>query len=80
MNTQSKGIVVKQERTELTAPHLDSSLSFVYPPAGPDMFYAVRQQLSERKLLLPTMAQNVSLVHAAWQNPKEKYSAEVIDI
>ena len=82
MQTQakSKGIEVREGRTYLDVSHLNGKISFVYPAKGPNTYVEVAKELEQDNLSQPTMSHNASLIHAAWQNPKEKYSKEVIDI
>ena len=77
--TKNKGIQVREGRTYLDVPHLDSELTFVYP-AKKGTYIELAEQLDEDNLQQLTMSQNASLIYAAWQNPKEKYSKEIIDI
>ncbi len=80
--TQTMGIKAregKNGRTYLDVPHSNGEISFVHPPFGYSTYADVNRQLLESNLEQPTMAQTASLVHAAWQNKDEKYSAEIID-
>ncbi len=79
-NTKFQGIRVREGRTYLDVPHLDSEITFIHPAKGPGTYVEIARQLEEYNLLPPTMAHNSSLVHSAWQNPKEKYSNEIINI
>ena len=45
---------------------------------GPGTYADVNSRILEAGLEEPTMAQTANLVHAAWQNPNEKYSSDVI--
>ena len=77
--TETKGMKVEVGVTRLYVPHEESEITFIHPPKGPDTYFAVREQLLESELNAPIMSQNASLVYAAWQNPKERYSREIID-
>lgn len=76
----AQGIIAREGRTYLDVPHQKGILSFVSPEFGPDFYVNVASQINEARLTQPIMEQNASLVHAAWQNPKEKYSAQVINL
>ena len=69
-----------EKRIYLDFLHENFIITFAHPPKGPNTYFKVREQLLKQELETPTTSQNISLVHAAWQNPKEKYSKEVIDI
>ena len=77
---ESKGIQVKaiNRRMCLEVPHLEGRIYFNPIIKGPDTHIQVAQFLNETNLQQPTMAQNASLVYAAWQNPKEEYPNQVI--
>ena len=77
---QAEGLKVKEGRIELSAQHLDGEVTFIYPFAGPNTFAKVGEQINSQNLIRPTMAQTASLVYSAWQNPEEKYSAEIIKV
>ncbi|MEK6844337.1 MAG: hypothetical protein AABX83_02820 [Nanoarchaeota archaeon] len=75
----NKGLEVREGRTYLKAPHLDGEINFVYPAKGSGNYIDVAEELKKDNLSQPTMSQNASLIYSAWQNPKEKYSKEVIN-
>ncbi len=75
---ESKGLEVREGRTELIVPHLGERLVFVYPAKGPDTYFRIAEQLQETDLQQPTMEETASLVYAAWQNPDNKYSRDII--
>ena len=60
---------IREGRTYLDVPHQNGKISFVYPPLGRNNYINIYTQLGEAGLLQPTCAQNVSLIHSAWQNP-----------
>ena len=76
---QNEGLVVRVGRTELDALHRDGKRTFIYPPYKACSSVEVAQAVHKEKLDFPLMDENVSLVYGAWQNPNEKYSAEVIE-
>jgi len=69
---QTKRIRVREGRTELTAPHLDSERTFIYPPVR-GTYAECAEQIDNLGLYQPTFSEIVSLAHGAWQNPDEKY-------
>ncbi len=79
IKTQVQGIIAREigGRNYLDAPHLDGEISFIPRAFGPDYRGVVAKQIKEAGLEFPTMAQNASLVHTAWQNPKQRYSADI---
>lgn len=79
-STAQKGLRAKEGRTELYAEHEGKDITFIYPAKGPGTFAQVGEQIDSDGLIRPTMAQTASLAYAAWQNPKDKYSSEVIDV
>ena len=80
IESKTEGIRVRGGRTYLDVPHLDSEITFIHPVKGPAAYADAAKQLEQENLLPPTIAHNSSLIHAAWQNPKEKYSNEIINI
>jgi hypothetical protein len=74
----SKGLRVKERRTELIVEHEGKDLTFVAPASEGGYFVSVRNQLEQNGLRMPTMAETASLVYAAWQNPDNKYSKDII--
>ncbi len=77
---KNKGIRAEAVITKLYVPHLDSEITFIHPAKEPDTYVNLAEQLKKDNLSQPTMSHNTSLIHAAWQNPKEKYSKEIINI
>ncbi|MBI2044577.1 hypothetical protein HYT23_00810 [Candidatus Pacearchaeota archaeon] len=75
---QSQGLNIREGRTYLDVNSKQGTLSFVAPAFGPGTYANVGTQINEAGLIQPTMVQTAELVHGAWQNPKEKYSADVI--
>lgn len=77
MNTiQNKGLQVKEGRTELTVPHQGKELTFIHPQYGPNTYVNVKSSIEQAGLTTPTLAQTVSLVHAAFYSD-DKYSTEI---
>ena len=75
----SKGLQVKEgNKIELIVPHRDKNLTFIYPAIGPNTYTEVSKQISRSELKRPTMSETTSLIHAAWQNPDNKYSEEIL--
>ncbi|MBU1203772.1 MAG: hypothetical protein KKG60_01755 [Nanoarchaeota archaeon] len=74
----NKGLQVREGRTELMVPHQDGKITLVHPAYGPNTYFGVHKSISEANLSVPTMAETASLVYAAWQNPEERYSKEII--
>ncbi len=74
----TKSLDVVEGRTYLNAQSQKGVISFVAPAFGPGTYAGVNSKILEEGLIQPTMAQTAELVHGAWQNPKEKYSSEVI--
>lgn len=77
--SQSKGIRAEVGYTKLYVPHLDNELTFIHPAKGPNTYLNVNSQILESNLKTPTMSENASLIYSAWQNPKDKYSSEIIE-
>lgn len=76
-----KGLEVREENgIKLIVSHLDKELIFNCPAKGPDTYANVQKQITQDKLTPPTAAEIASLVHAAWQNPDEKYSKKIIEL
>ena len=77
---EPKGLEVKVGRTELIAEHNGGKLTFIHPPYGPDTFLNVRNQVVQNGLVMPDTSETASLLYAAWQNPEERYSKEILQI
>ena len=65
-------------KTYLNVKSPNGVISFVAPAFGPGTYADVNSRILEAGLEEPTMAQTANLVHAAWQNPNEKYSSDII--
>ena len=77
--TVVEGISAREGRTYLDVSHGTDTVSFVSPLFGYNTYFSVGDAITQAGLEKPTMAQNASLAHAAWQNPREKYSADIIE-
>ena len=77
---KNQGIQVKEGRTELTVSHPDGEITFIAPECGTRTYFQLDKEITDANLEMPTMAQTASLVHAAWQNPDEKYSKRIIEM
>ena len=75
MKTQTKPLVVKEGRTELST----DNRTFIYPALGPGNYEQVREQIDAAGLQRPTMADTADLVHTAFHSD-DKYSQEIRDI
>ncbi len=76
--TENQGLIIREGRTYLDAQSREGTISFVSPAFGPDNYVNVGNQIIEAGLESPTMAQTANLVYGAWENPKEKYSSDII--
>ena len=80
-STQYQGLRIGEQRTKLVAPHNGGELTFLHPPYGPNTYANVGLIIEQDHLKRPTMAETASLVHAAFNSPKNnKYSKEIEDI
>src|SRR3989338_3514680 len=70
---------IKEGKTYLTVPHEGGELSFQHP-AFKETYGNVAEQIDKAGLKRPNSSETASLVYDAWQNPKEKYSSEIISI
>ena len=70
--------IKNQSEVYLGVPHLNREITFVYPAKGPDTYLELATQLEQNNLSRPTMSQNSSLIHSVRQNPKERYSKEIM--
>ena len=75
--TQNKGLDYEVGRT-LLRPR-GSDLTFIHPSYGPDTYANVKEAIEQDNLRTPTMAETVSLVHAAF-NSENPYSQEIRDL
>ncbi|MBI3623047.1 hypothetical protein HY212_03130 [Candidatus Pacearchaeota archaeon] len=75
---QSQGLNIREGRTYLDVQSKQGTLSFLASAFGSGTYSDVGTKITEAGLEQPTMAQTAELVHGAWQNPKEKYSADII--
>ena len=76
----SKSMQIREGVTYLDVSHQNGKISFVYPAFGEDTHIYLYNLINAKKLNMSTSAQMVSLIYAAWQNPKERYQAEIINI
>ncbi len=76
--TQTQGLNIREGRTYLDVNSKQGVVSFVAPAFGPGTYAGVNLQILEAGLIQPTMGQTAELANGAWQNPKEKYSSDVI--
>jgi len=74
-----QGLNVREGRNYLDVQSKKGVISFVAPAFGPGTYANVGNQIIESGLAQPTMAQTAHLVHGTWQNPKEKYSSDIIN-
>ncbi len=74
----ANGLNVRVGRTELQPE--GSDLVFIHPYAGKGTYAKVMGEIDAAGLIRPTFDNNVVLADAAWKNPKEKYSAEIIGL
>jgi len=90
---KNKGIRVKKigNEIELTAPHEGRDLSFLVPQGcafsshicaidSGENFVETQKLLRKEGLICPTLAEVASIIYAAHQNPKNKYSQAVISL
>ena len=75
--TQTQGLRV--EKIKLTTTHNGEDLTFLYPAYGPYIYASVKELIEQDNLKPATMAETVSLVHAAF-NSDDQYSNEIKDI
>src|SRR3989344_4010798 len=80
VESQAKGIRAEIGITRLYVPHSGGEICFAHPAKGKGAYANVAGELKQSFLQQPTASQNSSLIHAAWQNPKEQYSQEIIQI
>jgi len=73
----AKGLTVKEGRTELTAPN---GTTFISPYVDRETYAQVMQEIGVAGLRRPTFKDTIVLAHAAWQEPEEKYSKQIIDL
>tara|TARA_Y100000310_G_scaffold244645_2_gene249495 strand:+ start:14656 stop:15420 length:765 start_codon:yes stop_codon:yes gene_type:complete len=69
----------EERRTLMDVPHLDETLTFVLPLAGPNYQSEVMKTLHYSGLSRPTAAQTISLLDIALQNPDEINCAEIAE-
>ena len=74
--TQNKGLQVEEGQTKLYVPHQNSTLTFIHPYHGPHTYANVASSIEQAGLSTPTLAETVSLVHAAFHSD-DKYSTEI---
>jgi len=77
--TKNKGLKIREGKIYLDSQSKKGIVSFVSPAFGPGNYVNVGNSITEAGLEQPTMEQTVSLIYNAWQNPKEKYSSDVIN-
>ncbi|MBI2004531.1 hypothetical protein HYS72_03655 [Candidatus Pacearchaeota archaeon] len=70
---------VKEGRTIITIPHLESKVDFVHP-AFKGNYENVGRQMREAGLIEPTPEQTASLVYSAFENLDNKYAKDIKQI
>lgn len=75
---ENQGLNIREGTTYLDAQSKKGKISFVAPAFGYGTYVNVGNQIDKAGLEKPTMEQTAHLVHGALQNPKEKYSADII--
>ena len=73
MKTQTKPLVIREGRTELDTTFNGKTLTFVASSYGPNTYLGVKEAIEQDGYKTPTMAENASLVHTAF-NSDDKYS------
>jgi hypothetical protein len=71
------GLQAKVGRTELTT---EDGTTFIHSYHGSGTYAKVMGEIDAAGLVRPTFGDTVVLVHSAWQNPKEKFSKEIIQL
>lgn len=66
-------------RVARDVPHLQETLTFVFPLEGPGIHSTVMGSIDEQNLWRPTTAQVLSLVDFAMANPKDPVLSRVLD-
>ena len=74
-----KKLRIVEGRTKLTTSHNGKDITFLHPVYGPNNYTNVGLQIAQNSLIRPTMAQTISLVHAAF-NSGDKYRDEIKSI
>lgn len=71
---------IREGRTEIDVPHLDTLKTFIYPLNGPGYHSALMQRIDEQELIRPTTAQVLSLVDLAQYNSDEPHCKNILKI
>ncbi len=75
---QNKGLKVRERQTHLIVPHEDTELTFIHQSKQKGNYVDVRNNLESQDLLMPTIAQTVSLIYSAFRGSDNKYSRKII--
>jgi len=76
---QYHGIRVVERRPELIVTHNGKDLTFLYPAYGPKSYTNIKRLIEKDGFATPTMAETVSLVHAAF-NSDGDYNKKIKDV
>ena len=69
-------LIVKPRKYRFIITHNGQNLTFIHPSYGPTTYASIKEEIEKDGLKTPTMAQTVSLVHAAFSS-KGKYHNEI---
>jgi len=71
---------IGMDKKEMIVHSKDSPIGFIYPPKGQGDYFKVREFIFQDKLLTPTFAETISLIYAAWKNPTNEFSKEILNL
>ncbi|MEA3329778.1 MAG: hypothetical protein U9Q06_03460 [Nanoarchaeota archaeon] len=66
MENSTRQFGLKRGQAEITVPHLDDTLTFVFPEKGPGDCDNVGKAIDDAKLARPTFSQDISLLHSIY--------------
>lgn len=78
ITAQNRGLKIRERQTHLLVPHEDTELTFIHQSKQIGNYVDVRNNLENQDLLMPTIAQAVSLIYSAFRGSDNKYSRKII--
>ncbi len=79
METKQKSYEIRRRRTEIDVPHAGNVLTVIHQKYGPGTYTQVQEAITSDGLVPPTMAEQASLVYAAFQDSEDK-EPEFVDV
>ena len=80
MEERKECLRVVHPPVQLRVIHGDKEICFIYKSLTIGIYPAIRMRIEGAGLRMPTASETASLVYSAFQNPKNKYSREIVGL